>query len=106
MKTIATIRAEGYDVQVTSEDYQPREGSITNGQEADVDLGDLELIMAAEIINDTTGKDLLVALNGSNKYFTVKGDEEKVLDKYPITSIKIKNESGSTINYRILMWGF
>ena len=106
MKGIAQIRAEGYDVQFTAADYQPREGNINNGQQADVDLGNLTSITSAEIINDTSGKDLQVDINGSGKFFTIAGDETKVLTQYEIERITIKNDSGSTISYRILLWGF
>jgi hypothetical protein len=105
MRSIAQLRAEGFDIRINADEYESVEDSINAGQIEDVPFGDLEQCNSIEINNDTTDKDLIVRLNGKLKDLTVKGNESKTIENILITSVKLYNNSGSTINYRIHMWG-
>jgi len=104
-KSIAQLKVEGYDVRFNANNYHPAEASLNDGNSISIDLSSLDTITSVEITNDTTGRDLLVSINGGAN-FSVIGDSEKVIDKIEIESITLTNSSGGAINYKILAWGF
>ena len=104
-KSLAQLRAEGYYVKISADNYHPAEGSLTTGNSATITLSSLEAVTSVEIMNDTASKDLLVSINGGSN-FTIQGAESKTIENILITSIVLTNSSGSTIDYRVLAWGF
>ena len=103
-KSLAQLKAEGYDIKISANNYHPAEGSLTTGNSAPITLSSLDVVTSVEIMNDTSGKDLLVSINGGSN-FTIEGGESKTIENTLIDSIVLTNSSGSTIDYRVLAWG-
>ena len=104
-KTITRLKTEGYDVKISANDYHSAEGNITTGNNQQIDLNSLDTITSIEILNDTANKDLSISINGGSN-FTVKGSESKTIENIIVTNLLLTNGSDSTINYRVLAWGF
>ncbi len=105
MKTIAQLKAEGYNITTDASNYESIEDTINASQIEDVPFGELQQANSIEINNDTAGKDLIVRLNGKTKNITIKGEESRTIPNMIITSMTLYNNSGSTISYRIYLWG-
>jgi hypothetical protein len=104
-KSLAQLRSEGYNISISADNYHPAEGSLADGNDVDIELSSLDTVTSVEILNDTSGKDLLVSINGGTN-FSIAGTESKSITNILIESITLTNSSGTAIDYRVLAWGF
>lgn len=107
VRSIADLRRDGYDVKKSSNSNDEENDVISAGEtNHSVDFGDMIVLSSFEVINETAGKDLKVYVNGRSTFFTVRGDESRVIDQDLFTSIRLSNETDTDITFRVTMWGF
>jgi hypothetical protein len=107
MGEIADVTKKFRVAWIDGDSYSSAEGSIADSlTDQVISLSGVTRFTGLEIINDNSNDDLTVKLNGTgNASFTVKGGESKSINNFPITAVYLSNSSGSTINYRILVFG-
>lgn len=87
--------------------YNSIEGSLANATiNSLVAHANVNEIFWAAIKNDSDADDFTVRINDvANDVMTVKAGEELVISEIIITSIYLSNSSGSSIDYRIKVFG-